>query len=397
MKLYPRLPSPIAASLAEELRFLDTPRLAARAAATHDSIVFTATGGSRVSPSQLKDLREELLDALSGARDLQGSAFAAAFDALLGPVLSDAMDLSPNEAAKPGVWAFMGCVLAPDLVRMRFPGREGTNADRFLGRNRGIRNALGRLWWRAYVLRDPDVADPWSLLRALGEDELVGLTERTTIWGYPPLARALATEILDARHAGYPGGRSQLLRDAVKRVRRRASLVPLETLSAHELEKQVNELVDQSVNKAQEASRSPDEMARGAEGRELIAPRPELIPLPAGTVFEKRLSANEVGATGSHQGAIVVPREAVHLMPALDERTANPTQDLYVRDPESNRQWRWRYVHYNSRRHDTGTRDEYRLTGTNGFLWAMSAEPGDTLVLRRETDGAYSVEVYMPD
>ena len=160
------------------------------------------------------------------------------------------MEISPNEASKPGVWAFLACLVVPDLVRRRYPGTDGTSTERFLGMNRGMRNAMGRLWWRAFVLHGEGDDPPYLLLEQLGEDELVQIMERPTISGHPPLARSLAGATLNQRYHGYPGGRASLLRDAVKRVRRTAAVVPLEVLPPPVLDRQVTKLVDEAYQAA---------------------------------------------------------------------------------------------------------------------------------------------------
>jgi len=93
------------------------------------------------------------------------------------------MEIVPADAAEPGVWAFLCCVAVPDLACWRFPGRT---RERLLG---GPRNALRRLWWRAYVL---DRGSREGLSGRLGEDETVQIMERPTLAGNPRVATTLA-------------------------------------------------------------------------------------------------------------------------------------------------------------------------------------------------------------
>lgn len=97
-------------------------------------------------------------------------------------------------------------------------------------------------------------------------------------------------------------------------------------------------------------------------------------------LLRKTLSPNDLGDTGSHQAGIYVPRDMVDHFPTLDESKLNPDVWLDVKDRHG-RVWRWRFVHYNNARFGTGTRDEYRLTRTGGFLKDQMAKAGDDLEL----------------
>lgn len=58
--------------------------------------------------------------------------------------LYELMALSPSEASHETMWAFITCILPPDVVRRRFPGgAAGTSQERLLGGGRGLRNAFG--------------------------------------------------------------------------------------------------------------------------------------------------------------------------------------------------------------------------------------------------------------
>src|SRR5690606_7653755 len=117
--------------------------------------------------------------------------------ARVGRLLVEQMEISANEATQVEMWAFLGCVLLPDVVRWRFPGRAATPDERFIGGARGLRNTFGRLWWRAYLLEarrgEDGLLDP---LVALNEDEMVQITERPGLSGYPATASALAHAFL---------------------------------------------------------------------------------------------------------------------------------------------------------------------------------------------------------
>jgi hypothetical protein len=113
------------------------------------------------------------------------------------------------------------------------------------------------------------------------------------------------------------------------------------------------------------------------------------------TTFAKTLSANDVGATGSHQAGILVPRTNAELMeffPRLDPKTFNPDAWIDCID-EDGFEWRVRYIYYNGRLHDKGTRNEYRLTHLTGYLKTVGARSGDSLVFSRDSSNSYRIRL----
>lgn len=106
--------------------------------------------------------------------------------------------------------------------------------------------------------------------------------------------------------------------------------------------------------------------------------------------IEKTLSANDVGANGSHQSGFVVPKTMVQFFPSLDESVKNPDCWLTVSTDDGHAET-WRYIHYNNKLLGEGTRDEFRVTHCTGYFGRVSAATGDVLVLtvdrRRETLG----------
>jgi hypothetical protein len=113
--------------------------------------------------------------------------------------------------------------------------------------------------------------------------------------------------------------------------------------------------------------------------------------------FSKTLSANDVGATKTHQAGILVPKtekELLAFFPPLDPGIKNP--DTWIRCvDEAGIEHKFRFVYYNNKLHDKkGTRNEYRLTYMTGYLKAMAARENDRVELSRQ-DGAekYSIRV----
>ena len=97
------------------------------------------------------------------------------------------------------------------------------------------------------------------------------------------------------------------------------------------------------------------------------------------TSFEKVLSANDTGITGSHMGGILIPRTATGLLalfPKLDPKEYNPSVFIDIFDANGTSH-KLRFVYYNNKLHKKGTRNEYRLTYLTDYLRNSNAQTGD--------------------
>lgn len=250
MRLYPRLPQRVARQIAREVAALPLEELERRSALSHKAQWFTPTGGNRVTETELTELRDQLRE-LARWRGYPAPISRNArrhFDAELAVFLHTRLDMSPAEAAHGEIWAFMGCVLLPELVRWRFPGEEAGRRylERFLGLARGIRNLYGRTWWRAEVLRAPNSQRPYEVLERLGEDELVQITERPTVAGIRSLACVMASELLAAETP--PGAsRPDLLREVMKIIVRTLPVVGLDCLDEGEQRQAVRQMIARMI------------------------------------------------------------------------------------------------------------------------------------------------------
>jgi hypothetical protein len=151
------------------------------------------------------------------------------------------MDIIPADAAHEGVWSFLSLVVLPDVAFWRFPNRKLRDEyDRILGRPR---NVFRRLWWRCYAFG----AELGGLSSSLLEDEAVGIMERPTLGGDPRVASAVAQAHL-TRVRRNPGlSRTEVMRDANKRIRRLASVITLSALDDVELGAAVGDAFDAAV------------------------------------------------------------------------------------------------------------------------------------------------------
>lgn len=201
-------------------------------------------GGRGVDPALIREVVERIralaVECGYPERSLEGRQ---RFDRACGPVLAASMGLTAQQATREGVWQWLACVAVPDLVRWRFRPVRRTgrvNPERFLRLNR---NLLGRLWWRAHLLRDPEAADPWHLMQ-LYEDNMVALVERTrSIASCPSIILSFGRNCIRID----PDRRMPVMRDATKRVLRMLPVVPLRCLDAATVEEHVRAAFEESL------------------------------------------------------------------------------------------------------------------------------------------------------
>ena len=107
----------------------------------------------------------------------------------------------------------------------------------------------------------------------------------------------------------------------------------------------------------------------------------------------KILSANDLGATGTHQAGIAIPKrpELLEFFPHLDPDMFNPSCEVTVLDLSRGEWFMFRYIYYNGKLHGLSTRNEYRLTGMTRLLRLLDAQVGDTLIFKRHLSGDMSV------
>ena len=253
MNLFPRLDLGVARTRANELAVLSVDEVRARWNPNSEFALFAPTGGAPVSQDTLIRLREQMVEAarIRGYPLPPRRSEQAGWDVSVALALHSGMGISPAEAMHSGVWAFLGCVLMPDLVRWRFWGTDGTSIERFLGGNRGLRNTFGRLWWRAEIFgagtgeAGRRLAERY--LTHLGEDQLVQLTERPEAFADRRLARAVAEAyVFYSQQAQTPS--ELLMREAVKRIRRRLAFTLWELLPEETMTQEVRGIFEETVD-----------------------------------------------------------------------------------------------------------------------------------------------------
>jgi hypothetical protein len=247
--LYPRLPLPVAQTLAAERASMPAVLLESLSSLCHEAAQFAPTGGNKVPPQNLQQLQKRVREcaALHGYQEKIDADSSRNFDAACGILLFENMHLYPSEASHIEMWTFMTCVLLPDVVRWRFPG-EITPTERFIGSDRGLRrSAFGRLWWRVYLLHQPGWDNPYELLNWLVEDDLVQITERNSIAANPELVKLFCLSFVRAVGRSRHVPRRMLMREAVKRVRRLLSIICFSSLDARMVQAVVDGVFNDTI------------------------------------------------------------------------------------------------------------------------------------------------------
>lgn len=109
--------------------------------------------------------------------------------------------------------------------------------------------------------------------------------------------------------------------------------------------------------------------------------------------ISKKLSANDVGATGGHQAGILVPKDKTILsfFPSLESNIKNPRISLVVRESIDGTRWKFNFIYYNNRLFG-GTRNEYRLTCMTQYLRAINSRVGDDLIFSKDENGSIYID-----
>lgn len=289
--LYPRLLAGQAKPL--HRRYKETPltELVEHVAYRHESAVYVATGGDRITEAQLRDLRSLVLEtaARAGFPEESSRAARSRFDLDLAALLHSKMDLMPAEAASGDVWAFLALILLPDVAYWRYPRPPG---DRVVASDL-TRHVFGRLWWRAHLVRDIAAPEPYAALGILGEaafDQIYA--RRKSLGGSPHLVR----NILHAWDAVDLHGLAEreVLRDFLKRLLRLAPFVIFEALDDAELRAELRAAAEESV-----AALMPDESQTAAPepaSTRTISPDPVYSPEPEPTSAPRSTAAHTPGS-----------------------------------------------------------------------------------------------------
>lgn len=196
------------------------------------------TGGRVAPPALLQEWRDEIVSRVPAAVDAT-PAGRARLGAETGRALAETVSPIPADAAHDGVWSFLTLALLPDVVALRWglPEEGELPADRWLGRQAlgggRDRNHLKVSWRRWRVLGPLMLQEP-----ILGEDELVGLFERSSVARNPTLVKVCAQEVL--AHSGT--SRMEFARSLMKHVSAATGVRLLDTFDEGQLQQLVGTL-----------------------------------------------------------------------------------------------------------------------------------------------------------
>lgn len=254
--IYPRLPLAFANKRLDEVKAAYHKNglrgVQALAAFEHPRAAPVATGGRVADRIRISSVSSAVSQVLSPwrAQETLPSAQVAAFDLALGQALHEQLEIVPADAAHSETWSFLALIVFPDVAVKRFPDMH---RDRLIGTPR---NALRRTWFREEVLGNLQRAAD----HPLGEDELVGLFERTALARNHTLIRRLAMTVL-----AYEGSaRSVWARELYKHVTFETGPRLLDALSDDELD-EIIRIATQRVSGGQ-ASPLPSALARQVAG-----------------------------------------------------------------------------------------------------------------------------------
>ena len=205
-----------------------------------DPVRFAATGGLRVSPRQLQDIREGIVEvAVNCGLGKRGKKKKfARFDSDVSVWLAKEPILASGEALRDDVWTFIGVAMVPDVVRWRF----GAARERYFG---GVRNTFQRLWMRARSLdRGAGTSKRWKLLYELTEDALVQITERPSIGANPILSREIGEAWVRSAKRHGKGRMEPIMRHATLHIRIQNEIQSISSLPSAELRKMLDAFFD---------------------------------------------------------------------------------------------------------------------------------------------------------
>lgn len=255
----PRLDRSSALELLQRYRSWPVNEIAKALPDTDAITTYSPVGGQRIAQAQLAVLRRKLLS-IAHEHGLPGPIAAPSeWEAKSARLIHTDLRMTPHEASHDEVWSFLTCCWLLDIAIWRF-GAEAS-VERFVGHLN--RNTFRRMWWRAEVL-GPDVD-----LAQLGEDELVNIMERPTLFSDRRLARAIALEMIGRVNQGIAVERMRLMREATKRLLRLTPFVSFRALDDEHMRLVVSDAFDAAAAglagaKATMPHRSSDSIPRAA-------------------------------------------------------------------------------------------------------------------------------------
>ncbi|MGP9662881.1 hypothetical protein [Arthrobacter sp. AOP36-C1-22] len=201
----------------------------------HPAQKLPALGGIVATPSKIEEVRISVIQGVNVEinEKQENQQNFRNLDGTLGIALYAALELNGAQSGSEDMWSFLSLVVFPDIVWHRF---ATPIEERALGKPR---NVLRRVWYRERIFGD--------LLREgnkpLGEDELVGLLERSRLSRNRRLIRVLAEEILALEGVA---NRSYFVRELMKEIAKTTGPRLLDALSEGDLRSTIKQTIQRT-------------------------------------------------------------------------------------------------------------------------------------------------------
>ena len=185
------------------------------------------------------DLLRRRVDAVLAHVDFSTRSGGTIADSALAPTVRMAVNLTPRQAAEPGVWHYLASVKYPDFVRARW-GDDRDTVEKFLGAGRNpYTNAIGRLWWGAELTKDPETESYVNAHRLYNNQTLANFVLDRQFRRYRPASRACAEVLYQDT--------GDVIRDTTTRFRKTTATYQLEGRSLDQLKRQISYIRDDVV------------------------------------------------------------------------------------------------------------------------------------------------------
>lgn len=203
-------------------------------------------GGTQIPVDRLRSLREYVVASAEEygfpRRAKKKDSSLSGFDNAIGERLYSDLCISPVDAGYEETWNFLTLVVFPDIANWRYPNESKIpDYERWIGKPR---NVFRKIWWRMNNMTP-------TLSAEIGEDEGVGIMERTTLGFNPRIAQSMVKTHVDL-YSHDLGSRSDAMRVFAFQVQRLSKIIELDCLSEDDLRDLLIETYGLIITKAKD-------------------------------------------------------------------------------------------------------------------------------------------------
>lgn len=173
----------------------------------------------------------------------------AMIDQFVAPTVHDAIDISPRDAARAGIWHYLAVVEFPEFVRHRWPPDDADRTkksmqEKFLGRHRDVySNAFHRLWWIAELTHDQGLEDEYKwTVQALETQRLANTIFDRDFHRSPKVVKACVA-VLGEDEDGDEEMSNEVIEEVTYRVNHGFSAISLEAMPPKEVHTRIEEIL----------------------------------------------------------------------------------------------------------------------------------------------------------